>query len=138
MHQNAFLFRIINSTAMNEENLLVKIMARIQQEKKIMELRKRLIFFSFITIGSAITLAPAFNALRLELAQSGISQYLSLLFSDYSTVIILWQEFTLSVLETFPVMTVIVFLAAVFAFLVSLRFLARDLRSFSRLNVKLT
>lgn len=109
-----------------EENLLAKIMARIQQEKKIGELRKRLIFFSFIAVGSAIALAPAFNALRLDLAQSGVVQYFSLLFSDYSTVIVLWQEFALSVLETFPVMTVAIFLAAVFVFLISLKFLIKD------------
>lgn len=111
---------------MNEENLLVKIMVRIQREKKIGELRKRLIFFSSIAIGSAIVLAPAFNALRTEITQSGIMSYFSLLFSDFTTVIGLWSEFSLSILEIFPVMTVTVFLAAVFVFLISLKFLIKD------------
>lgn len=111
---------------MNEENLLAKIMVRIQQEKKIRQLRRQLIIFSFATASSAFALAPAFNTLRLELAQSGIASYFSLLFSDFTTVITFWSEFSLSILEILPVMAVIIFLSAILAFLVSLKFLVKD------------
>jgi hypothetical protein len=111
---------------MNEENLLAKIMTRIQREKKIRQLRRRLILFSFAAVSSAFTLASAFNALKAEITQSGIMSYFSLLFSDFGIVISLWQEFCLSVLEILPVMAISIFLSAFFVFLISLKFLIKE------------
>jgi ABC-type phosphate/phosphonate transport system permease subunit len=111
---------------MNEENLLAKIMTRIQQEKKIRQLQRRLILFSFTAVGSAFALAPTFNTLLAETTQSGIASYFSLLISDFAIVLSFWREFCLSILEIFPVMAVGIFLSTVFVFLISLKFLIKD------------
>jgi hypothetical protein len=121
---------------MNENEILTKIMFRIRWEKKRGQLRRRLIFFSFITLSSAMALAPAFRALWLEVSQSGIISYFSFLFSlDLAAVISLGSEFGLSILEILPVMTIVLFLSVVLAFLFSLSFLARDYGRFRALVI---
>jgi len=113
---------------MNPETLLAQIMSRIQLEQKTRQLKKRLVLFLLMVIGSTAGLAPSFRWLWSELVNSGINHYFSLLFSDFGAVISFWQEFLLSILEALPVMALSIFLSMVLVFLLSLKFLTHDLR----------
>jgi hypothetical protein len=43
-------------------------------------------------------------------------------------VAVYWQSFIMSLLETLPAMSLAIFLAVIFVFLTSLRFLVRDIK----------
>jgi hypothetical protein len=124
--------KLFDQTEMAEPSpeLFTKIISRIHSEKKILNLKRRLIIFSLGLIISAVALVPAFNIVRADFNESGFSQFFSLLFSDFGAVLTYWQSFTLTLLESLPVMSIAVFLFIIFIFFESLKFLARDMKIF--------
>jgi ABC-type phosphate/phosphonate transport system permease subunit len=110
-------------------DLLGKIMKRINQEKKILTLKRRLVLLAAGLIGAIILFIPALRAVISGFAESGFAQYFSLLFSDAEIVLAYWQNYALSLLETLPVMSVILLLATIFAILELLKLLAKDLKN---------
>lgn len=108
------------------DDLLGKIMARIKREERFLAFRN-VIFFSIGALISFIVFFPALGALRAELSRSGSLQYLSLIFSDTGTVIAYWSDFSSSILESLPVLTMAAFLATILVFLGSLKFLIRNI-----------
>jgi len=111
------------------DDLLGKIMQRIDQEKRLLTLKRRLFLFSAGLIGAIILFIPALKGVISGLTQSGFIQYFSLLFSDAEIVLAYWQNYALSLLETLPVMSLILLLATVFAILELLKLLANDLKN---------
>ncbi len=103
-------------------------MWRIRKEERLMALKKRVVFFSIIMGGSIIAFIPALGAVQAEISQSGFLQFLSLIFSDFEIIINYWQSFVISLLETIPAISIAIFLAVIFVFLESLKFLARDIK----------
>lgn len=110
------------------EGILERIMARLKAEQRLLTIKRRLTIFSFGLIGSATAFIPAYKMAQLEISNSGFLQFFSLLFSDFGIVVVYWQSFVLSLLETLPVMSVAALSAVVFVFLCSLRFLTRDIK----------
>lgn len=108
------------------DDLLGKIMARIKRKERLLVLRN-VIFFSMGALISLVAFFPAFGAFRAELSRSGLLQYLSLIFSDTGTVMAYWSDFSLSVLESLPILTMAAFLATILVFLESLKFLLKNL-----------
>ncbi len=92
-------------------SLREKIMLRIAREEKSV-MRKKAFIFGFGTIAS---LAVMIREVYL-LAHSGFYEYASLLFSGDASILSLWKELSLSLAETIPIFTVILFLAAIGAF----------------------
>jgi len=109
--------------------LLGKIMKRIDQEKRLLTLRRRLFLFSTGLIGAIVLFIPALKGVISGFTQSGFSQYFSLLFSDAEIVLAYWQNYALSLLETLPIVNLILFLATVFAILELLKLLAKDIKN---------
>lgn len=109
------------------EGLLNKILIRIKREEAFLALRKRIMIFSAGAIGSFAAFIPAFKLMQSEFSQSGFIQIFSLIFSDTGIVLNVWATFALSILESLPVLSIAAFLAAVFVFLISLKFLAKDI-----------
>lgn len=110
--------------------LFDRIMCRIEKENKLLTLRRRIIIFSVSLIGSAIAFIPVFAYVRSGFIESGFFVFFSLIFSDTKIVLVYWQNFAQSLLETLPVMGLISFLAVVAVFLESLKMLVRDLKIF--------
>lgn len=149
MHQNPTSIRIrishiINSNFMRQDfeklfsylkspeppaYLLKKIMAGIHEKSRLLSLKQRLVLFSLSLLGSLVAFVPALQTLRTALTESGFIQFLSLLFSDAETVIVYWQNFVYSLLETLPVMSLAIFLTIFFIFLGSLKLLTADLKT---------
>lgn len=65
----------------------------------------------FALFPSAAWLARAF---WLQAVQTGFGQYLSLAFSDFSQVLINWQDYALSLIESFPLLPAIEVLSVAF------------------------
>lgn len=111
------------------DGLFAKIMSRINNEKRQLA-RKRLVFiFSlFGLVGSLAAFIPTLNLVKDGFVSSGFITFFSLLFSDSEIVLVYWQSFMMSLLESLPVVSIVVLLAIVLVFLESLRFLARNAR----------
>jgi ABC-type phosphate/phosphonate transport system permease subunit len=110
------------------EGIFDRIMARINTERRILTFKRRLAIFSIGFIGSGIAFIPAFKMVEAGFIESGFLQFFSLLFSDFRTVAAYWQSFIMSLLETLPAISLAIFLAVIFVFLASLRFLVRDIK----------
>lgn len=108
--------------------LLEKIIYRIHEERRLLNFKRRIIFFSVGLIGSIVALIPSFRALKGGLVESGFIKFLSLLFSDFGVVMTCWQNFALALLESLPTINIIVFLVVIFIFFGSLKFLVRDIK----------
>lgn len=66
---------------------------------------------------------------------SGASRILSLLFSDFQSMVANWKYFTLSLAESLPVMSLALALVSVAALLVFTSLSARNFKNISRMNV---
>lgn len=112
------------------QGLLNKILKRIKREKQLAGIKRRIAIFSFGVLGSAIAFVPVFAAVQAGMAHSGFVDFSSLIFSDFSTVIKLWNQFALSLLESLPVMSMAILLAVIFIFLASLKYLVKNITTF--------
>ena len=88
---------------MNEQALFEKIMLRIMAEKKAIAIKRKIVIFSFVLAISFVGLVPAIKSAYSGFANSGFTQLFSLIFSDTTAVIGLWQNFALAILETLPI-----------------------------------
>jgi hypothetical protein len=108
------------------EALADQILTKLSQlEKK--RYYYRLSVFSLLALGSLALTVPLLTYLSQDLSQSGLTQYLSLLWSDSSFLANNWQNFTLSILEIIPVLSLSFFLGG----------LATVVWSFSKVNHQL-
>lgn len=123
------IFELLDPSEQSEE-LFNKVMCRINIERKILIVRRKVAIFSAIFVVITAVLALVFRITQAEFADSGFFVFLSLLFSDAGTVMAYWQNFSLSLLETIPVTSLIIFLAAVIIFLESLKLLAKNIKIF--------
>lgn len=110
------------------KGLFNKIMARIQEERRLLTIKRQLAIFSLGVAGSAIAFIPAFKMLQTGLYESGFLQFFSLIFSDFGTVISYWQNFVMSLLETLPIINLAILLTIIFVFMGSLKFLVKDIK----------
>lgn len=108
--------------------LLNKIINHIRQKRRLQALKWRFPLFAVLLVGSATAAIPAFQSARSSLVESGFTQFLSLLFYDTGAVMAYWDSFASALLESFPVISIVLFLAVVFIFLESLKRVARDIR----------
>lgn len=109
--------------------LLERIINRIQTERNLLTVKRRLFIFSVGFIGSIAAFVPVFKMVYQGFAESGFMQFLSLLFSDTGVVLSYLGSFLASLLETLPVMGLLAFLAVLLVFLESLKLLSRDIKS---------
>ena len=104
------------------------IQKRIVREEK-QRAWQRVILFSFGILGSLVTIVPVFRSLQASVAESGFMDFFSLAFSDAGMVATYWQNFLLTLLESLPAIGIAAFLATIFTFFGSLRFLTRDVKT---------
>lgn len=112
------------------EQLFLRVMSRIERERRLRALRRRLVIFGFGAVFSLVVFIPLFDMARTALAESGFITFFSLIFSDFGTVLALWKDYLYSLLETIPVLEISMLLAAAFIFFGSLRFFFRDIKKF--------
>jgi len=107
--------------------LFDKIIARFKQERSLI-IKRRLILFSVGLVSSVVAFIPAGRMVRTGLIESGFIQYFSLIFSDFGVVTTYWQNFSLTLLESIPVISLVLFLTITLLFLESLKFFILNLR----------
>jgi hypothetical protein len=107
--------------------LLDRIMAAIYDEQRFRRARVRVISFGLVALIALIAFIPAWRELQTEVTESGFQAYVSLLGSDTSVILTNIQDFGLLLAESFPVLGLAVVLTSIFAFLMSVRFVVRDI-----------
>jgi hypothetical protein len=118
--------------------LFEKVMDRISKERRILIIKRRIIVFSIVFVGSLFAFFPTLKMVSVELSSSGFNQFFSLIFSDFTVVMRYWQSFTLTLLETLPVISLVLFLTILLVFLESLKSLVKNIKMISKLNQLIT
>ena len=116
------------------DDLLGKVLSRLDKERFIV-IRRRIALLSGFLVVLVLALVPAFKMVWDGINASGFTQFLSLLFSDSGVVMAYWQSFGLTLLESLPVISIVVFLAIVVSFLGSARLLSKNLKIIHNLKL---
>jgi hypothetical protein len=117
----------LNKMVTPPAELLGKIITKINIEKQA-RFKRMLVLRSLFFIFSVILLIWGGQWFIADIAESGFSHFLTLLFSDGKILLAYWQTFIMVLLESLPVSSLLVILAAILAILQSLKFLTRDLK----------
>lgn len=115
-------------------SLLPKILMNIAQRRRA-RARLRIFGFSLLSAASVPVLILAVGELIRQLGQNGTLSILSLIFSDSRILLANWRTFFLSVLESVPVLPVLVTSASILLLLVSIKHVFENL---VRINFHLT
>ena len=109
-----------------ERDLPKKIwVAVVTREQRLTRLK--LWIFSSVGLVSLIGLVPTFRMLFSDFAKSGLYDYLSLAFSDSRLVLSYWREFSFSVAESLPIISIISSLAIIFIFFLSIKYIMKQI-----------
>lgn len=104
------------------DNIWHKISVR---EKRIVYLK--LAAFSSLGLFSLGGLIPMLKIVGNDFAQSGFYEYLSILFSGSGSIASYWRELMFSLAESFPATSIVLSLALLFLFFLSLRYLMKQI-----------
>ncbi len=107
--------------------LFERIIMRIHKEERVLVLR-RVILFSITLVVSVVGFFPALNMLISDFNQSGFLNFLSLIFSDFPTVVKYWQSFAMILLESLPALSLALFLAILLTLSQSIKSLTKDVK----------
>ncbi len=124
----------VNLTAVPADDLLTRVLARLDMEIKLRAVRRRLAVFGLAFFAALVVLVPAMLSLADNLNSSGFIQYSSLLFYDWQSVLSMWQSFGYSLLESLPIFSLVIVLAAILALLESTKYLVNNLVSFKMIS----
>ena len=104
--------------------------ARSQQKRKLKQS-----FLIILTSLSFLSLIPAWLWVQAEAANQGFNQFLSILISDWNAIGAYFPDFSLSLLESFPFFSAIIFLALLFVTLYCLKIIATSFPDSNALQV---
>ncbi|MDD4996062.1 MAG: hypothetical protein PHW15_01100 [Patescibacteria group bacterium] len=106
-------------------NIFDRIILLIQQEKERKRTKKILFIFSILFVISLIITPLSFNIFINQIKDSGITYFFSTAFNDLDVFIALWQDFSLAILESLPLMGLLTFVFSLAVFLFTFRLFFR-------------
>ncbi len=104
------------------KRLFGMIIGRLKLEKNLKIFKEKFSVSLAALAVSAVLIAASLIILNLELTESEFASFISMLFSDTLAVIAYYKYFTLAVLESMPVVSITISLAAIILAMASLRF----------------
>jgi hypothetical protein len=116
-------------------DLYDRIINRINNEEKLIILKRKLFLRFFGLFLSVFALVPLIFRLFSDIASSGFTQFLSLLFSDFNIVMADIGDYVLSLLESAPALSLSLTLAALLATLFYTAKLADSYVDFKKLII---
>lgn len=108
------------STIQTPENLLGQILARVNQEQKKKEHREQIAWGGIFLASLATFIASGAHAVTV-IASSNFGSYVSLIFTDTSSILSIWKQASLSLIESLPFIELIVFLGSIAVVMWSIR-----------------
>jgi len=109
-----------------------RIVQSIHEERLVLSIKRRLVLFTLGLAASLVVLVFSFMSFRSGVVSSGFADFFSLLFSDFRVVTYYWQNYILSLLESLPIFSLAIFLAAIFSVLELVKLTARDAKEILR------
>ncbi len=119
------------------QGLFWVIIKRLKLEKTLKTFKEKFFFFLIMLAISIILVAAAVFISNSELAGSESGYLFSLLFSDTGIVLSYYKNFVFAVLESIPIVSIVIFLTALFLLMISLRFVVEYYDKISTLKIKL-
>ncbi len=115
----------VSTASKMPEDLLKKIMDRINAEREAISIRNKFItaLVSFLIL--FVIAVPTWQYFQTDIAVSGFSQFIRLIFYDFKIVLANWQDYVLSLLETLPVFGAIAMLAVILGFIIALKYISK-------------
>jgi len=89
--------------------LFDRIILAIKREQELRHTKRLLFGFLILLVTSFITTPFSWTILVNQIESSGISYFISTTLSDFGTFLILWQDFSLAILESLPLTGMMVF-----------------------------
>jgi len=89
--------------------LFDRIILAIKQEQELQQTRRLVFGFAGLLVISFIAIPFSWTMLLNQIESSGISYFVSTAASDFATFLVLWQDFSLAILESLPLTGMIVF-----------------------------
>lgn len=111
-----------------EQNLFERIVSRIKLEEKFVYVKSKLIFFSCGVVASLVAFILSAISTHTEIIKSGFSNFFSLIFSDFQVVMANWQSFGISLIETLPIVNVVILLVTASIFILLLKVFSKSLK----------
>ncbi len=101
--------------------LFDRIVLAIKREQELQRTKRLLFSFLFLLVASFIATPLSWTMLVNQVENSGILYFFSAAFSDFGTFLALWQDFSLAILESLPIMGIVAFLISIGIALFTLR-----------------
>ena len=92
--------------------LFERIILAIQRERELRQTKRLLFGFLFLLIVSFVTTPLSLTMLINQIETSGIFYFISAAINDFGTFLVLWQDFSLAILESLPLTGMIAFTAS--------------------------
>ncbi|MFA5934366.1 MAG: hypothetical protein WC827_00550 [Candidatus Paceibacterota bacterium] len=107
-----------------------KIIFNIEKEAK------KKAFFAFVfggltSLTSVLAMVYSLILIIKDYYVSGLSEYMSLIFSDSSVLMGLWKEYTYSIIESLPFVTITLTLVSLWIFVWSIKYIFSNLKTSS-------
>ena len=112
-------------------DLYNNILNRINNEKNIVIIRRKLIFTSIIFVVSISCFVSSVLFFLSAASQSGFSQIFSLMFSDFKIISNYYSSFVVSLLESLPIFNIILFLCMTLFLSFVTKYLIKEIKDFS-------
>ncbi|MFA6227422.1 MAG: hypothetical protein WC631_03025 [Candidatus Paceibacterota bacterium] len=109
------------------ENLRSSIINRIEMEEK-RDVVYRIVLGGTISLASmSMMIVYVLNIIK-DAYQSGLSEYISLLFSDGALLISYWQTYTMSIIESLPVVPITIVVVSILIFVWSINMIITSIK----------
>ena len=116
-------------------DLYDRVINRISREEKLMIIKRRLILQSSVFIMSFFIFIPLSLRLSVDITKSGLTQFLSLLFTDFSVIMANIGDYVLSLLESTPALSLSLTSAALLVLVFAMAKLVDSYGDFKKLTI---
>ena len=107
------------------KNSITKIIKKEERKKTI----QNMVFSSVVSLASILMVVIFVINIIKDAYQSGLSEYLSLLISDSSSVLSYWKVYTMSVVESLPILQITILFASIWVFVWSMNIIINNFKS---------
>lgn len=111
--------------------VLSTVLFRVHEEQQLSRLRRTFLAMCSMVVLSSIGIFFVAQAIIESLSSSGFFRFLSLIVSDGAALVPYWQEYTYSLLEALPIVSLIMFIVLFIVFLRSLQGVLSDAKRVS-------
>ncbi len=101
-----------------KDSLKASIIKKIKKEEHKMFVLKIGLSLSF-SLGSVVSVVFLLTNIIKDYYKSGLSEYISLMFSDGSLLVSYWQSYIMSVVEALPIFAITLVLVSIWIFIMS-------------------